>query len=300
LGIARFLDFNFNSRWLLYFLAVGITLTGYFFVFNTGNGIAKILNVFFYAIVFYSIACYLLWQRRHENFASSLYFVLVSLIFIILIFIVNGYMVLVYQVENLVQNNPINIKLLLAVFVSGYLRNVGFIMMVSHRLYQDLRETALQDFLTLICNRRAIHQRLEQQFAQFQRYHSVCSLIFVDIDHFKAVNDTYGHETGDKVLQTVAMLLKNKLRKTDALGRWGGEEFLILLPNTPVEKALKVAEKLRKEIAREKIADIHCTVSLGVKMFDENDHSLDEAIKRVDNALYEAKKRGRNCVVAFV
>lgn len=209
-------------------------------------------------------------------------------------------MVLVYHVESLVQNAPMNIKLLLAVFISGYLRNVGFIMMVSHRLYQDLCETALQDFLTRVCNRRAIHQRLEQQFDQFQRYHSLCSLIFVDIDHFKAVNDTYGHETGDEVLQTVAILLKKNLRKSDALGRWGGEEFLILLPNTPVEKAVKVAEKLRIEVARKKIMDINCTVSLGVKMFDENDHSLDEAIKRVDKALYEAKNRGRNCVVAFV
>jgi diguanylate cyclase (GGDEF)-like protein len=300
LGIARFLNFNFNWQGLFYFLVLGITAIGYFIFFNTENGIIKILISFFYAIVFYSIACYLLWQRRHENFASSLYFMLVSLIFIILIFIVHSYIVMAYHVESLIQNKLINSNLLLAVFISAYLRNVGFIMMVAHRLYQDLREVALQDFLTNVCNRRAIHQRLEQQFNLFQRYHSNCSLIFVDIDYFKTINDNYGHETGDKVLQMVAILLKTQLRKTDTLGRWGGEEFLILLPNTRVEKALEVAEKLRNEIAKEEIAGIACTVSLGVKMLDDDDHSIDEAIKRADDALYRAKNKGRNCVVAYI
>jgi hypothetical protein len=98
LGIARFLDFNFNAQGLLYFLVLGLSAIGYFIAFNTGNGTAKILTVFFYAIVFYSIACYLLWQRRHENFAMSLYFVLFSLIFIIIIFIVNGYIAVVFHI----------------------------------------------------------------------------------------------------------------------------------------------------------------------------------------------------------
>jgi polar amino acid transport system substrate-binding protein len=96
------------------------------------------------------------------------------------------------------------------------------------------------------------------------------------------------------------MLLKNQLRKTDTLGRWGGEEFLIILPNIIIEKAVEVAEKLRNEIVKEKIMDIVCTISLGVKMFDKNDQSIDQAIKRTDDALYSAKNKGRNCVVAFV
>jgi diguanylate cyclase (GGDEF)-like protein len=255
--------------------------------------------VFFYGIVFYSIACYLLWQRRHESFARSLYFVLFSLIFIILIFIVNSYIVVVYHVESLAENKPINNSLLLAIFISGYLRNVGFIMMVSHRLYQDLRETALQDFLTKIYNRRATQQILDRQFYQFQRYHNICSIILLDIDYFKLVNDNYGHEIGDKVLQMVTFILKNNLRKTDTLGRWGGEEFLCILPNTNLEKATEVAEKLRREIAENDMENITCTISLGVKMLDYNDHTIDEAVKRADDALYNAKHKGRNCVVAF-
>jgi polar amino acid transport system substrate-binding protein len=131
----------------------------------------------------------------------------------------------------------------------------------------------------------------------FQRYHSGCSLILLDIDYFKLVNDNYGHEVGDKVLQNVAMILKNQLRKTDTLGRWGGEEFLCLLPNTEIAEATEVAEKLRNTIAKEEIIGITCTISLGVKMLDNNDHTIDEAIKRADDALYSAKHKGRNCVV---
>jgi diguanylate cyclase (GGDEF)-like protein len=172
-------------------------------------------------------------------------------------------------------------------------------MMVSHRLYQDLRDAAEIDYLTNIYNRRATQQILIQQFNQFKRYNSVCSLILLDIDYFKMVNDNYGHETGDKVLQSVTSILKTQLRKTDTLGRWGGEEFLCVLPNTNKEKATEVAEKLRNAIARNKIVDIACTISLGVKMFDKNDNTVDEAIKHADDALYKAKHNGRNSVVAF-
>jgi diguanylate cyclase (GGDEF)-like protein len=299
LGIARFLNFNFNAKWLFYFLMSGITTYVYFIIFNTANGLAKILIIFFYVIVFYSIACYLLWQRRHENFASSIYFILISLVFIIIIFIINSYFVVLYKIGSLVENETINKALVISLFISGYLRNVGFIMMVSHRLYQDLRDAASIDFLTKIYNRRATQEILDQQFYQFQRYHNSCSIILLDIDHFKKVNDNYGHEIGDKVLQSVTHILKNHLRKNDTLGRWGGEEFLIVLPNTVIEKATEVAEKLKQEIAREKIQGIDCTISLGVKTIDNNDQTIDQAVKRADDALYKAKHSGRNCVVAY-
>ena len=107
----------------------------------------------------------------------------------------------------------------MGIFISGYLRNVGFIMMVSHRLYQDLRDTALEDFLTKAYNRRATQQFLDQQFNQFQRYQSICSIVLLDIDYFKLITDNYGHEAGDKILQMVTRILKTNLRKMDTLGR---------------------------------------------------------------------------------
>jgi diguanylate cyclase (GGDEF)-like protein len=299
LGIIRFLDFDFNIKYLVYLLLSGISAIGYFVFFDSLNNIANIFAPF-YSVIFYSIAYYFLWQCRHKSFAGSIYFMLVNLIFIILLLSSRCYVVLAYHIQSSFQNQAVNNDFLLAIFISGYLRNVGFIIMVSQRLYQDLREAALRDFLTQIYNRRATQQIVEQQFNQFQRYHSFCSLILVDIDYFKAVNDNYGHDTGDKVLQTVTTILKTHLRKTDTLGRWGGEEFLIILPNTRLEKALEVAEKLRLEIAKETIEDIACTISLGVKMFDANDHSSEEAIKRADQCLYTAKHKGRNCVVAFI
>lgn len=295
LGIARFLNFDFNFRWLLGVLILFFALTSYGVIVNPSS-IVNPLLVPIYGIVFYSTACYWLWKRRRANFASSLYFVLFSLILIILIFIARCYAIIIYQMTSSIENEAVNISFLLAVFISGYLRNVGFIMMVSHRLYQDLRDAAEIDFLTNIYNRRATQQILTQQFNQFKRYNSICSLILLDIDYFKNVNDNYGHETGDKVLQDVTEILKTQLRKTDTLGRWGGEEFLCVLPNTNKEKALEVAEKLRSEIARNKIADIACTISLGVKMFDNNDNTVDEAVKNADNALYKAKHNGRNGV----
>jgi len=298
LGIARFLEFDFNSRWLFGFLVLSLATINYIFVFNSTSIIIPLVMPI-YGIIFYGIACYFLWQRRHANFSSSLYFMLFSLIFIIVVFVAHGYVLIVYQVTSSIQNKPFNNVFLLAIFISGYLRNVGFIMMVSQRLYQDLREAALCDFLTQIYNRRATQQFLDQQFNQFQRYKTACSLILLDIDHFKRVNDTYGHETGDKILQMVAYTLKSQLRKTDVLGRWGGEEFLCILPNTSLEEAKLVAEKLRREIAETEAAGITCTISLGVKMLDHNDHTIDEAVKRADDALYKAKDSGRNCVVTF-
>ena len=138
-----------------------------------------------------------------------------SLILIIVIFIINSYVAIVWHIKSLTENNPINVATLLGIFVSGYLRNVGFITMVSHRLYQDLRDTALQDFLTNAYNRRATQQFLDQQFNQFQRYQSICSIILPDIDYFKLINDNHGHPAGDKILQLVTTILKANLRKTD-------------------------------------------------------------------------------------
>ncbi len=224
---------------------------------------------------------------------------LASLVFIIMVFFVRCYVVAALEVKSSFQNHPINNAFLLTVFISGYLRNVGFLVMVSQRLYQDLRLAALQDFLTKLYNRRAAQQYLDQQVDLFKRYHTPCSLILLDIDHFKAVNDNYGHETGDKVLQAVASTLKAQLRKTDMLGRWGGEEFLVALPNTNVKQAYDVAENLREKTQLLSVDGLVCTISLGVKMLDECDASIDDAVKRTDDALYEAKRRGRNQVVIY-
>ena len=122
----------------------------------------------------------------------------------------------------------------------------------------------------------------------------------LDIDHFKRVNDTYGHPIGDLVLQNVARLCQNSLREVDSFGRYGGEEFVALLPQTNCEQAFATAERLRRSIAEGDIQSeagvIRCTVSVGVATFNRNCKSLEELLERADQALYHAKRAGRNRV----
>lgn len=162
---------------------------------------------------------------------------------------------------------------------------------------QQLREQATTDQLTGLLNRRAMHHLLEQEHARAQRYGGTYSLILGDLDKFKQVNDRYGHNIGDIVLQETARRLGCHMRTEDALCRWGGEEILMLLPETKLEGAMSVAEKVRLSLANEPILasehSIPQTISLGVT----NCYGIDDiesAIKRADDALYQAKENGRN------
>lgn len=118
------------------------------------------------------------------------------------------------------------------------------------------------------------------------------SIIIIDIDFFKKVNDTYGHLTGDKILKSLAKLLQEKLRKYDVLSRFGGEEFFIMLPNTKIQKAKKVAERLRKSVENSKIKP-KITISLGLTEYKKKD-TMNKMFKRADKALYVSKDKGRN------
>ena len=164
------------------------------------------------------------------------------------------------------------------------------------------RRQAFTDALTGLPNRFAYEERLEQEFARWQRYGSPLSLVIVDVDHFKRINDNYGHQAGDKALRIIAQELAEALRKTDFIGRYGGEEIVILMPETPVDSAMVAAEKLRKRIEgcgfhfRDQRVTI--TISCGLSEFRKGDDP-DSAFERADEALYRAKKEGRNrCVAA--
>ncbi|MFE8071236.1 diguanylate cyclase [Marinobacteraceae bacterium S3BR75-40.1] len=161
------------------------------------------------------------------------------------------------------------------------------------------RERATTDALTQLPNREALEERLELEFARWKRYGNRISLAVLDIDHFKTVNDRYGHLAGDKVIQLVARALREQLRETDFIARFGGEEFVVLLPETDEAAAFQVCEKLRERIAglpfhfrRERVA---VTLSAGVIAFQDAS-SPDELFDRADRALYRAKEAGRNRV----
>ena len=170
----------------------------------------------------------------------------------------------------------------------------------KERLQEELAHMAMYDALTDILSRRALLEQVEVERQRTKRYKRDLSLLMIDIDLFKKVNDTYGHLAGDVVLKEVAQTLKKQTRRSDYVGRYGGEEFLIILPETILNKALILAEKLCKRIAELTItANDHVlkgiTVSIGTAAY-ENDPSVDEFISRSDKWLYAAKKNGRNQV----
>ena len=156
---------------------------------------------------------------------------------------------------------------------------------------------ALSDPLTGIPNRTAFEDRLAREYGRWKRYRHALTLMILDVDHFKQINDGYGHKAGDKALQLIALVLKQNLRETDFLARYGGEEFIALLPDTPHERIRQVAEKLRQAI---EVSDFHhrgqrvpITVSCGYAGFQETD-TPDRVFQRADSALYRAKAGGRN------
>ena len=166
-----------------------------------------------------------------------------------------------------------------------------------------LKHVAITDELTGIRNRRYIVERLEEEFQRSKRTGRPLSLIMLDIDHFKRINDVHGHLFGDVVLRVVSVRMKDALRKHDLIGRVGGEEFLIICPESSLEDTVVVAERIRKIIHREAIGDgiREATVALsaGVTMQRDDDVSSDKLFSRADTALYQAKERGRNMVVVL-
>ncbi|MFE8070330.1 diguanylate cyclase [Marinobacteraceae bacterium S3BR75-40.1] len=166
---------------------------------------------------------------------------------------------------------------------------------------QRISELASRDELTGTFNRRYLLQALDRETNRFNRASGPFSLCILDIDYFKSVNDTYGHQAGDAVLRQMAHTVSEGLRNIDCFGRYGGEEFLLVLPQTPLEGALIKAERVRRAIAGMTVKELpggfQVTVSIGVSQFRPGE-AVDDTIARADQGLYLAKERGRNQVVA--
>lgn len=163
-----------------------------------------------------------------------------------------------------------------------------------------VEELSVTDQLTRLHNRMFLETSFHREINRAKRYGHSFSVIMMDIDHFKEVNDTYGHDVGDQVLVMISKLLSQNIRDTDILGRWGGEEFLIICPHTTNDEAFALAEKLRKGIEVfpfDVVGTKSC--SFGISEFDLNDEGYKEVVKRADEALYRAKGNGRNCVVIY-
>ena len=172
---------------------------------------------------------------------------------------------------------------------------------IESAYHEEIYRLTTVDGLTQIYNKRYFMESLEREMGRAQRYRRDLSLILFDIDHFKSVNDTYGHLAGDYVLKQLAVEIKRRIRREDILARYGGEEFAIILPELDVDSAKQFGEKIRRiaEDARFFFdnTDIPVTISVGVTVLSPTVHSAAEFIKLADEKLYEAKAEGRNCVV---
>jgi diguanylate cyclase (GGDEF)-like protein len=181
--------------------------------------------------------------------------------------------------------------------VSVLLFSVGAVLMAGDRLRAELEHLATRDSLTNTLTRRYMDEACAIELERCQRTGQSLAFLIMDLDRFKAINDTHGHQMGDRVLVDFAAKVQGQLRRKELLGRFGGEEFVLVLPQTTLDEALKVAERIR-------IAcipgdhEIGCTVSIGVTASLPQGDSLDKLLARADAALYEAKNAGRNRVVA--
>jgi len=188
-------------------------------------------------------------------------------------------------------------------------RHVGRILLLTEiteqvRLMENLRELATKDELTGAVNRPHFRELSRAELARAKRYGRALSVLIVDLDHFKKINDTWGHEAGDAVLRSVAGVFRSALRTSDILCRYGGEEFAVLLPETPTARAVGVAERLRAKLIENPIpipggAEVRVTASIGIEGADcIRDLDLEELLREADRAMYQAKAAGRNGIFA--
>jgi len=194
--------------------------------------------------------------------------------------------------------SPIQTLYIATFSFSALLVSIGVLLMAGERVREEFEYMATHDSLTGAYTRRAVLAACADDLARWERYGNPFSLLILDLDHFKRINDEHGHLAGDHVLAHFVQLIQSHLRSADRLGRYGGEEFLVILPETDTDAAKAAAERMRAALhATPGSADRpHCTVSIGLTTVRHGDRTIDALIARADAALYEAKAQGRNRV----
>jgi diguanylate cyclase (GGDEF)-like protein len=179
------------------------------------------------------------------------------------------------------------------------------IALVNARLYSRTRDLSIRDDLTRLYNRRHLQEVLPLEIKRAQRFHQTLSLLMIDIDQFKRFNDSFGHLEGDKRLREIAGLMSGKIREVDFMARFGGEEFVVILANTPKQDGIAVAEKLRN-LVRTCPFELDCpdpehqfTISIGVAAYPDDADQIETLLHAADQALYQAKGAGRDRVIPF-
>ena len=237
------------------------------------------------------------------KYSSNPIFTFILFMGIIIVFYILN-QVLSYDIYKIVCHLSVSFLLLFVFYEfnrkSKLIKELNKTLIEKDKLTKELEKIATKDSLTGIGNRRYYFELGEKAFSFAKRNDSFLSLITIDIDNFKDINDKFGHQAGDSVLKLVASSMLSELRKSDILARVGGEEFSIVLPNTDLDKAISIAEKIRIKIKnidyKHNSVDVIVTGSFGVSQNSETDIDLDDIYARADKALYKAKSSGKNRV----
>ena len=289
IALSQFTGFSYSKAFVIGVIAIVLSFLLYFtyWVDDIGKRVIT-LSLGSIAIVCILIVQLLRTQKTSLRFSANLMlaFFLVYGIFLIIRTII----ITLNPPQDASSLTPAQSATYLIAFALSFFWSMGFILMVSQRLRNDLMEVATIDVLTRIPNRRATQVFLEKELSRLQRNQSEFSVLLIDIDNFKQVNDRWGHAAGDYVLVKIASIFQSIIRKHDWVGRWGGEEFLIILPG-PCDVAY-LAERVRGEIADSEYshgdASFGITVSIGIAAAKQTDQ-IDQILKNADEALYRAK-----------
>ncbi len=312
--MAAFLIFGFINFFVLdnYFVSVLdlivfiIFLVAFFTLRKTkdidkaasyGVGILA-LFMFAFAIVDHNQSFGLIWTIFVPIFAISMFGhkkgFFISLVFYVILFSILFYGLFYWESDNwditsFLRFVVASIVLVFLIFLTEYSLN---------RVQTNLHILSITDALTFLCNRRKIDEMIQIEYNNFKRYKTELSLCMLDIDNFKLVNDVFGHAVGDEVLIQMAEIFTNNTRTTDIIGRWGGEEFVIIMPHTSSQQALKTIEKLREKINEHKFDKVgFVTCSFGIYTASEHTKNLETMFIEADKKLYEAKNSGKDCIV---
>ena len=289
IALSQFTGFPYSKMLVIGIITVVVSLLVYFTYREDDIG-KRIITLSIGSVTMICLLIDQLWRTQKTALRFSASLMLVFFIIHGLFLIARTISIMLDPPQDALNLTPSQSATYLLAFAVSFFWSIGFILMVSHRLRNDLMEIATIDVLTRIPNRRATQAFLERELARVQRNQGEFTLLLIDIDNFKQVNDRWGHATGDAVLVKTASLFQSMIRRQDLVGRWGGEEFLIIVPGACDAEVL--AERIRSEVAktdyRHGTVSFHITVSIGITCANQTS-AEDEILKQADNALYRAK-----------
>ncbi|MDO8250189.1 MAG: diguanylate cyclase [Rhodoferax sp.] len=292
-GTQRF--FGVTPRvWPWMTLITGVALIQLWFTFVEPSYHARLVLANMLAGYLFAVHAFLVFKQGSPTFARVLTLgVLVAMSVIQWMRLVTSFIWPVGQ--DIFETAPHHVVYVTSFVFCILLLSISMVLMATERLRTELEHLAMHDSLTNALTRRHMNEACHQELERSRRHGRSMALLIMDLDHFKSINDSYGHQAGDRVLVNFVARVNALLRRPDQLGRFGGEEFVALLPDTSLDEALVVAERIRATCALTDHTP-SCTVSIGVTTNRLDNDSVDTLLTRADVALYRAKARGRNRV----